>query len=132
MNKQLLLLFLLFLPIVFVSCGSDDEPDYSTYTLNYNLGEESSLILVDLTLFEYNDAGEIVATNSISEIKNGTSRKFTANSRATKVKVYIKLYSSVSTVTPSYNWVQQVFYLENGRNVNIDITGSTMTGKYEP
>lgn len=132
MQKKLLLFLLMFLPFFLVSCGSDDEPDYSTYTLNYNLGEESSLVLVDVTLFEYNDAGEKVATNSIPDIKKGASRKFTASARAAKVKVYLKMYSNISTVTPKYLWVQQVYYLEKGRNVNIDITGSTMTGNYEP
>lgn len=132
MHKKFLLFLLMFLPLVLVSCGSDDEPDYSTYTLNYKLVDESNLVLVDVTLFEYNDAGEKVATNSVNDIKTGASRKFTANSRATKVKVYIKMYSSISSVSPRYRWVQQVYYLESGRNVNIDITGDTMLGNYEP
>ena len=133
MKKAFYLLVLLVLPFTFISCGSDDdEPDFTTYTINYNVDAESGSILIDVTLFEYNDAGEKVATNTITDIKKGTSRKFNASSIASKVKVYLKMYASSNSSFTKYCWVQQVYYLENGKNISIDITGETMTGNKEP
>ena len=131
MGKKLLLFCVMFLPFIFSSCGGDDEPNYTTYTVNYNLDDVSN-VLVDLTLFEYNDAGESVATNSLSRAKKGTKQTFTASSRTTKVKVYIKMYSSNSSISPIYRWVQNVFYLENGKNTDINLNNNTIIGNYEP
>lgn len=131
MGKKLLLFCILFLPLILSSCGGDDEPDYTTYTVNYTIDDVQN-VLVDLTFFEYNDTGEKIATNSISEAKKGTKKTFTASSRATKVKVYIKMYSSNSAITPAYRWVQNVFYLENGKNIDINLTNNTIIGNYEP
>lgn len=121
----------MFLPLVLTSCGGDDEPDYTTYTVNYTIDDVSN-VLVDLTIFEYNETGESVATNSLSKVKNGTKQTFTASSRTTKVKIYIKMYSSNSSSAAVYRWVQNVFYLENGKNTDIILTNNTIIGNYEP
>ena len=63
---------------------------------------------------------------------NGSTKTFTANSRAVKVKLYIKMYSDNSAVTAQYLWAQQVFYLEEGKNIEIKVEDHTKVGKTEP
>lgn len=132
MKKKLFLFLLMFMPLLFISCG-DDEPDSTTYTVNYTLDDSSgsTTIYVDLTLFEYNEANERISTNSMSKVKKGTTKTFTASERAEKVKVYMKMYAESVDVS-SYKWVQTVFYLKKGQNTQISIGNSTMVGNYEP
>ena len=132
MKKKLFLFLLMFMPLLLVSCG-DDEPDSTTYTVNYTLDDSSgsTTIYVDLTFFEYNETDERIATNSISKIKKGTTKTFTASERAEKVKVYMKMYAESVDVS-SYKWVQTVFYLNKGKDTKIPIGDNTIVGNYEP
>lgn len=109
------------------------KPD-TTYTVTMSMSSitSSSAVHYDLTAYEYNDAGEKVANNSISMAVKGSTKTFTASSRAIKVKLYIKMYSDNSSVTPQYLWVQQVFYLEEGKNIEIKVEDHTKVGKTEP
>ncbi len=75
---------------------------------------------------------EKVANNAISKATYGTSETFTANSRSVKVKIYVKMYAETSSVSPRYYWVQQVFYLEEGGNIDILVEDTTTVGKLEP
>lgn len=84
---------------------------------------------IDITVFEYNSKDERVGSNSLNDIQYGESKVFKASSNAEKVKVYIKM--SVGTVE-RYLWVQQVYYLKNNSNLDIKVTGTTMTGTKEP
>ena len=117
--------------VCLTSCGDDDDEDVTTYTLKYSL-DDSSSSLVDLSIFEYNEINESVNSNTLSEIKKGTNRQFTANERAVKVKVYLKMYSSKGTSTAIYRWVQNVFYLKKGGDTIIEIKNDTMVGSQEP
>ena len=46
-----------------------------------------------------------------------------------KVKVYLTTrYNSTSV----YNWVQQVYYLEPGKDTKIEVTGTSIVGTSEP
>lgn len=98
------------------SCSKEDS--LSTYTFKFNaptiLGETSVI------LFEYNDSGDKIKSNSI-ECEKGYSQTFTANEESEKVKVYI-----------DGKWVQQVFQLKKGSDTKIEITGETLIGKMEP
>ena len=128
------LLFVLALSLVF-SCEKTEpvKPDTTyTITMAISTATSSSAVHYDLTAYEYNDAGEKVANNSLSMAVNGSSKTFTANSRAVKVKLYIKMYSDNSSVAAQYLWVQQVFYLEEGKNIEIKVEDHTMAGKTEP
>jgi len=109
------------------------KPD-TTYTVTMSMSSvtSSSAVHYDLTAYEYNDAGEKIANNSISMAVKGSTKTFTASSRAIKVKLYIKMYSDNSSVTPQYLWVQQVFYLEEGKNIEIKVEDHTKVGKTEP
>ena len=128
------LLFVLALTLVF-SCEKAEPamPD-TTYTITMAMSTvtSSSTVHYDLTAYEYNEAGEKVANNALNMAVNGSTKTFTANSRAVKVKLYIKMYSDNSAVTPQYLWVQQVFYLEEGKNIELKVEDHTKVGKTEP
>ena len=128
------LLFVLALTLVF-SCEKAEraKPD-TTYTITMAMSTvtSSSAVHYDLTAYEYNEAGEKVANNALNMAVNGSSKTFTANSRAVKVKLYIKMYSDDSAVTSQYLWVQQVFYLEEGKNIELKVEDHTKVGKTEP
>ena len=128
------LIFVLALTLVF-SCEKAEraKPD-TTYTITMAMSTvtSSSAVHYDLTAYEYNEAGEKVANNALNMAVNGSSKTFTANSRAVKVKLYIKMYSDNSAVTPQYLWVQQVFYLEEGKNIELKVEDHTKVGKTEP
>ena len=128
------MLFVLALALVF-SCEKAEPamPD-TTYTITMAMSTvtSSSTVHYDLTAYEYNEAGEKVANNALNMAVNGSSKTFTANSRAVKVKLYIKMYSDNSAVTPQYLGVQQVFYLEEGKNIELKVEDHTKVGKTEP
>ena len=128
------LIFVLALTLVF-SCETAEpaKPD-TTYTITMAMSTvtSSSAVHYDLTAYEYNEAGEKVANNALNMAVNGSTKTFTANSRAVKVKLYIKMYSDNSAVTPQYLWVQQVFYLEEGKNIELKVEDHTKVGKTEP
>ena len=128
------MLFVLALALVF-SCEKAEPamPD-TTYTITMAMSTvtSSSTVHYDLTAYEYNEAGEKVANNALNMALNGSTKTFTANSRAVKVKLYIKMYSDNSAVTPQYLWVQQVFYLEEGKNIELKVEDHTKVGKTEP
>jgi hypothetical protein len=128
------MLFVLALALVF-SCEKAEPamPD-TTYTITMAMSTvtSSSTVHYDLTAYEYNEAGEKVANNALNMAVNGSTKTFTANSRAVKVKLYIKMYSDNSAVTPQYLWVQQVFYLEEGKNIELKVEDHTKVGKTEP
>lgn len=99
----------------FMACSDDDE---STYTFMYNTSTiwgETSVIL-----FECDGNGNKIKNNSI-ECEEGYSETFTASPNAEMIKVYI-----------DDRWVQQVYPLNKGGNVVIEITGSTIVGREEP
>lgn len=132
-----LLSFLLSLSIIMlmVSCEKAEpaKPD-TTYTIMMAMSSvtSSSTVHYDLTAYEYNEAGEKVANNALNMAVNGSTKTFTANSRAVKVKLYIKLYSDNSAISAQYIWVQQVFYLEEGKNIELKVEDHTKVGKTEP
>ena len=110
-----------------------EEPKPTTYTVKMLLSNVSSTsaLKVDLTAFEYNEEGEKIASNSMDEVCTGDSKTFTANKRTVKVKLYLKMYSNLSTSTKS-RWIQQVFYLEPESNIDVVLKDDTMIGPDEP
>jgi hypothetical protein len=135
MKRILTSLFsLLALSLVF-SCEKAEpaKPD-TTYTVTMAMSSvtPTSTVQYDLTAYEYNDAGEKVANNALNKAVKGSTKTFTANSRAVKVKLYIKMYSDNSAAPAQYYWVQQVFYLEEGKNIEIKVEDHTKVGKTEP
>lgn len=126
MKKVLLMLALL--PIfLFTSCSDDDDPASTSYTFNWEL-EDYSMITTNVILFEYSADGEKVANNTI-ECHQGLSKVFTANEKTEKVKVYVKMEGGSQT---TIRWVQQVYYLQKGKNIDITVNGETIIGTKEP
>ncbi len=117
-----------------LSCQEQvEEPMPTTYTVKMLLSgvSSNSAAKIDLTAFEYNEAGEKIASNSMDEVSTGDSKTFEANKRSVKVKLYVKMYSSLSTSTKS-RWIQQVFYLEPESNIDVVLKDDTMIGPDEP
>ena len=120
-----------------LSCEKEkqEEPaSPTTYTVTMAMSSvtPTSAAHYDLTAFEYNEAGEKVANNTLTMAVNGSTGTFTANQNAVKVKLYIKMYADNTAITPQYLWVQQVFYLEEGSNIVITVEDHTKVGRAEP
>ena len=120
-----------------LSCEKEKQEEPArptTYTVTMAMSSvmPTSAAHYDLTAFEYNEAGEKVANNTLTMAVNGSTRTFTANQNAVKVKLYIKMYSDNSAAPAQYYWVQQVFYLEEGKNIEIKVEDHTKVGKTEP
>lgn len=120
-----------------LSCEKEKQEEPArptTYTVTMAMSSvtTTSAAHYDLTAFEYNEAGEKVANNTLTMAVNGSTKTFTANQNAVKVKLYIKMYADNTAVTPQYLWVQQVFYLEEGSNIDITVEDHTKVGRAEP
>lgn len=136
--KKLLSMMLFITAMVFTlsACSSDDDEKKererekdTTYIFNYTGDNPQGGLIVNVTLFEYNSQGEVVKQNAVNNCKQGFQRQYTANANAQKVKVYIEVTNGTKSV---YNWVQQVYYLEKGKNVAVDVTGSVRIAPTEP
>ncbi|MDY3979929.1 MAG: hypothetical protein SOZ00_07900 [Tidjanibacter sp.] len=125
MKKTIFIIYALLL-CALVSCSKEER--VTTYTFKYNVYDISGVV-VNITLFEYNDIGEKIGTNSIINCTYGTTKLFTAKHNAVKVKVYMNVTAGSSEI---YKWVQQVYYLEADTNLDIDIENDTMIGGSEP
>ena len=116
-NLRLMLLCAV-MSLSFASCSDDEEYDEATYTFVFNASPiwgETPVIL-----FECDDNGDKIKNNSI-ECEKGYRRTFTASQNAEKIKVYL-----------NSRWVQQVYPLNKGGNITIEINGSTIIGNEEP
>ena len=120
----LLLLAISLLP----SCGNKMDAPESTYTFKYEANDGTDQW--DFTLFEFNDAGESIFQYNIPNIKKGFYKQYVASPDATKIKIMI-LISNNLLFSGSY-WVQTVYYLKSGQNIDIVFTGSTVFAKPEP
>ena len=135
MKRFVSLLLSLSVILLMASCEKvEPSKPATTYTITMAMSSvtSSSTVHYDLTAYEYNEAGEKVANNALNMAVNGSTKTFTANSRAVKVKLYIKMYSDNSAISAQYLWVQQVFYLEEGKNIELKVEDHTKVGKTEP
>lgn len=112
------------------SCKKDDpELKDTTYTYVDNFGCPSFASDYSIVLVECDASGSKVLTNILDNPELGKRYVFTANSHSAKIKVKFQ-YTIIST---HYNdWVQQVFYLEEGENIDIITDGETIVGNKEP
>ena len=103
----------------------------TTYTFTNNMDYSSYSNIRERYTFlrEYDINGHCVANNSIESSICGKSYAFTANDRTELVKVYLKVKTTSSEIS---RWVQQVYYLEKGKNTDITIDGETIVGPSEP
>ena len=122
------LLFPLIVLLALCSCTPEEDEVKSTYTLKYELPDYTG-ITSDLVLAEYNTQGERIESKSIENVHNGSTFKYDANKNTVRVKVYITLTSAVRSTSL---WVQQIYYLDLGKNKDIQITGTTYCATTEP
>lgn len=123
-NNAIMLIMLFCVAVSFSSCSKDDDEAEKTYSVTLKDMGTTSLVTIDLTMFEYNETDEIIGTNTWDSVKENEKKSFTSAPDAVKVKIYIKVGSS-------RKWVQQVFYLKNN-DTSIVIDGKTIIGNYEP
>ena len=100
--------------VMLTSCSKMFE---TTYSVTNNTGTSGTVFI-----YECNDKNEKINVAS-SYISSGQTKEFTAVENAVKVKLYIDELN---------RWVQQVFYLKEGGNIEIIITGKTIVGRQEP
>lgn len=127
----LLTVVALTIGLSFSSCSKDDDDDAEVkyiVKIDDDLGS-TSIIDVDLTMFEYNNNGEKINSQTWKTVKSGESKEFTANPSAVKVKVYLTLSSTLTS--SSSKWVQKVYYLNEGTTI-ISIEGTSVLGYNEP
>ena len=101
----------------------------TTYTFSYTANDPPKGFTTNITLFEYNEKGEQIVQNHVNNCKKGRSEKFTANTDSRKIKVYLVVTNGTQSV---YNWVQQVYYLEKEKNIDVSVTGESRVGTKEP
>jgi ABC-type uncharacterized transport system auxiliary subunit len=117
-----------------VSCNKNqtDVAD-TTYTLIYSVPISSYPNLQqNLFINEYSDSNEKLISQQEKDVKEGFSKTYTANSHSVKVKVMSRLIMKNDSSIQQSKWVQQVFYLEPGGNITIDMKGDTVLGATEP
>lgn len=124
-----ILFFLAMLPMVIFTSCSDDDDVQTTYTLKYNVESTSSRIETSVWLYEYNEIGEVVKTNTVDDITENYTETFNANENAVKVKAQVRMSGGGIETN---RWVQTVFYLETGGSTDISINDKTIVGIKEP
>ena len=102
------------------SCSKQDRPvKETTYTFSiFTSG-------LEVYLSEHNIVGDRIHTTIIDNAEANVPYSFIAKDNTVKIKVYLKH-------THWNKWVQQIYYLNEGKNIDIIITGDTIIGNYEP
>jgi hypothetical protein len=72
-----------------------------------------------------NEIGDRIHTTIIDNAEADVPYSYEAKDNTIKIKVYLKQGNWS-------RWVQQVYYLDKGNNIDIIITGNTLVGNYEP
>ena len=136
--KRILTLFVFtVLAATITGCQKDSAGGGETAKCSYTVKmamtnvSTSSTVHYDLMAFEYNDAGEKTGNHTITMATTGKSETYTANERSVKVKLYLKMYTDINSYT-EYKWVQQVFYLEKGKTIEVALADHSLVGNKEP
>jgi hypothetical protein len=129
MKKALFLALVTALTLLPSSCTKYDAPDIQppppppAGTTSYTFTIYDSDFKV--YLYEYNEIGEMIHSNIIDNAEKDVPYTYAAQDNAVKIKVRLNYLTA-------YWWVQQVYYLDEGENIDIAIIGSTLVGDYEP
>ena len=122
---------------IMIGCQKDPNGGQETAKCSYTVKmamtnvSTTSTVHYDLMAFEYNEAGEKTGNNTITMATTGKSQTYTANDRSVKVKLYFKMYTNKSSYT-EHKWVQQVFYLEKGKTIEVALADNSLVGNKEP
>lgn len=122
--------------------GINDENEISsgktTYTINNQIdmsefAPSSVGIDVNIVIKEYNSTSECVDIKIIHNATNNMRKTLTADPMAEKITIYYEVKAEYNGEEKEMAvWLQQVFYLKQGSNTTIDITGETRVGISEP
>lgn len=137
--KRLLLLFA-SASVLMVGCekentsssnGNSPSQQISTYTVSVSGIQVPSGMALEVLAVEYSASNERLQINRFDLTSSSMTSNYTANSRTEKVKIAFNA-SNPNTGQSASLWIQQVFYLDKGRNTVISVTGSSPTGSSEP
>ena len=132
MKRFIVILFSLSMILLIASCKME-EPE-TTYTVISTMTAitDSTEVQWDLTAYEYDENEEMTAFNDILRAVNGTKETFIAHSNSAKVKMFFKMYADIdNSISLSY-WINQVYNLEKGKNIEIIIEDHSPYSINEP
>ena len=119
--------------ILLIAACKKEEPETS-YTVISTMTAitDSTEVQWDLTAYEYDENEEMTAFNDILRAVNGTKETFIAHSNSAKVKMFFKMYADIDkSISLSY-WINQVYNLEKGKNIEIIIEDHSPYSINEP
>ncbi|MBO7264929.1 MAG: hypothetical protein J6U91_01705 [Alistipes sp.] len=141
-NVFKMLCYSLCLSIMMVGCENqmENEPQSkpSKYEVCVDLGIDEYIALgfnteLNVAFFEYNEKNEMVYSHTWYDVYDGESRTFTANKRSTKIVIKVELMASYGSTIKELNFfLAQVFYLEPGSTIGIDVNGHSRTSEWSP
>jgi len=101
------------------------EPNLKETTYTFEFNAETGDIAIEAIIYEYDVNNTIVGQRNISCFY-GQKQVVTVNPKATKVKVKT-IWDGLFTI-----WVEEIYYLEAGKNIVIKIADETKMGFDEP
>ena len=122
MKIKVLVLIAVFMATL-AGCKKD-----TTYSFTDNFGGDG-FTEYSILLSEHDGSGSKVHTEMLDWPEKGKKYVYTASEHSEKVKV--KIQAKIGS-TDYIKWIQQVFYLEEGKNIDITLEGTTVVGGKEP
>ncbi len=129
MKKTLFLALVTALTLLPLSCTKYDAP-YTQPPTPPPAGTSAYTFTIfrsgyKVYLSEHNIIGDRIHTTIIDNAEKNVAYSYAAQSRTRKIKVQL-------IKADSHDWVQQVYYLDEGENIDIVITANTLVGSNEP
>lgn len=117
-------LFVLMSAVMLVCTSCHKE---KTYTFINDFQSQSCELKVQL--MEYDGGGSQSNSNIINNAVVGTKKAFTANEKSEKVVCMLKMTTNGNSIT---RYISNVFYLEEGKNVEIKLEDNTLVSSQNP
>ena len=132
MKRFIVILFSLSMILLIASCKKEEPETSYTVISTMTAITDSTEVQWDLTAYEYDENEEMTAFNDILRAVNGTKETFIAHSNSAKVKMFFKMYADIdNSISLSY-WINQVYNLEKGKNIEIIIEDHSPYSINEP
>lgn len=116
----------LFCLSLFALCALSSCSKETTYTFqnirNWPAGTEETQSNTTFFLEEYDDNGDIVANRGVSFADSKVKQEYTANSHTELIRVKMQISHNSFY---AYRWDSQVYYVDEGRNIDIVIDDGT-------
>ena len=113
--------------------GSGGNPQSSTtYDVYIHDLTVPSTMTIECLVIEYSNQNERLEVNRFNVYsQQSINKRYTANNNSSKVKVAFNAKSTTSSNSATL-WVGKVYYLNNGGNTTVEVTGSSPTSSTEP